>query len=35
MVNGFSLSNWQMKNEKHEIEWTADEEGWDEVISND
>jgi hypothetical protein len=30
--NGFSLSNWQMKNEKHEIEWTADEEGWDEVI---
>jgi hypothetical protein len=31
--NGFSLSNWQMKNEKHEIEWTADEEGWDEVIA--
>ena len=30
--NGFSLSNWQMKNEKHEIEWTADHEGWDEVI---
>jgi hypothetical protein len=22
--NGFSLSNWQMKNEKHEIEWMAD-----------
>jgi hypothetical protein len=21
-----------MKNEKHEIEWAADEEGWDEVI---
>jgi hypothetical protein len=31
--NGFSLSNWQMKHEKHEIEWTADEEGWDEVIA--
>jgi hypothetical protein len=31
--NGFSLSNWQMKNEKHEIEWAADEEGWDEVIA--
>jgi len=30
--NGFAVSNWQMKNEKHEIEWTADEEGWDEVI---
>ena len=29
---GFSISNWQMKNEKHEIEWTADDEGWDEVI---
>jgi hypothetical protein len=22
-----------MKNEKHEIEWTADEEGWNEVIA--
>jgi hypothetical protein len=21
-----------MKHEKHEIEWTADEEGWDKVI---
>jgi hypothetical protein len=31
--NGFSLSNWQMKNEKHEIEWEADEGGWDEVIA--
>jgi hypothetical protein len=30
--NGFSISNWQMKHEKHEIEWTADEEGWDKVI---
>ena len=29
---GFAISNWQMKNEKHEIEWTADDEGWDEVI---
>jgi len=29
---GFAISNWQMKHEKHEIEWTADEEGWDEVI---
>jgi hypothetical protein len=30
--NGFALSNWQMKHKKHEIEWTADEEGWDVVI---
>jgi hypothetical protein len=30
--NGFAVSNWQMKNEKHEIEWTADEENWNEVI---
>jgi hypothetical protein len=30
---GNSISNWQMKNPQHEIEWTADEEGWDEVIS--
>ena len=29
---GSAISNWQMKNEKHEIEWTADEEGWNEVI---
>ena len=31
--NGFALSNWQMNHPKHEIEWMADEEGWDEVIS--
>ena len=30
--NGFALSNWQMKHPIHEIEWMADEEGWDEVI---
>jgi len=30
--NGFAVSNWQMKYGKHEIEWTADHEGWDEVI---
>jgi hypothetical protein len=29
---GFAISNWQMKHQKHEIEWMADEEGWDEVI---
>jgi hypothetical protein len=29
---GFAISNWQMKYEKHEIEWTSDHEGWDEVI---
>jgi hypothetical protein len=23
--NGFAVSNWQMKYEKHEIEWTADQ----------
>ena len=31
--NGFALSNWQMNHPKHEVEWEADEEGWDEVIS--
>jgi hypothetical protein len=30
--NGFSLSNWQFKYQVHEIEWAADEEGWDEAI---
>ena len=30
--NGFSLSNWQFLYQVHEIEWTADENGWDEVI---
>jgi len=29
---GYAVSNWQMKHAKHEIEWMADEEGWDEVI---
>jgi hypothetical protein len=29
---GFAVSNWQIKHTKHEIEWTADEEGWDVVI---
>ena len=29
----FALSNWQMNHPKHEIEWVADEEGWDEVIA--
>ena len=31
--NGFALSNFQMRHPKHEIEWVADEEGWDEVIA--
>jgi hypothetical protein len=31
--NGFSLSNWQMKNEKHEIEWEADGNMWGGVIA--
>jgi hypothetical protein len=31
--NGFAISNWQINHPKHEIEWTADEEGWDEVIA--
>ena len=30
---GFAISNWQMNHPKHEIEWVADEEGWDEVIA--
>jgi len=30
--NGFALSNWQMEYPKHEVEWMADEEGWDNVI---
>jgi hypothetical protein len=29
---GYSISNWQMKTTKHDLEWLADEEGWDEVI---
>ena len=31
--NGFSLSNWQMKHEKHEVEWEADENMWGGVIA--
>jgi hypothetical protein len=31
--NGFALSNWQMKHEKHEIEWEADENMWGGVIA--
>ena len=31
--NGFALSNWQMKHEKHEIEWEADENIWGGVIA--
>ena len=31
--NGFALSNWGMKHEKHEIEWEADENMWGGVIS--
>lgn len=30
---GFAISNWQMNHPQHEIEWMADEERWDEVIS--
>ena len=30
---GFSISNWQMKHPKHEIEWEADENNWGGVIS--
>jgi len=29
---GRAISNWQMKYSKHEIEWKADEENWNEVI---
>jgi hypothetical protein len=31
--NGFAISNWQMKHEKHEIEWEADENMWGGVIA--
>ena len=31
--NGFALSNWGMKHEKHEIEWEADENMWGGVIT--
>ena len=30
--NGFSLRNWQMRHEPHDIEWVADEGNWKEVI---
>jgi hypothetical protein len=30
---GFSISNWQMKHAKHEIEWEADENMWGGVIA--
>jgi hypothetical protein len=30
---GFAVSNWQMKHQKHDIEWKADENEWDEVIA--
>jgi hypothetical protein len=29
---GNALSNWQMEHPKHEIEWMADGEEWDNVI---
>ena len=32
MGGGFATSNWQMIHPKHEVEWTADEEKWDDVI---
>ena len=31
--NGFAISNWQINHPKHEIEWMADQKGWDEVIA--
>jgi hypothetical protein len=30
---GFSISNWQMKHPKHEIEWEADENEWGGIIA--
>lgn len=30
---GFSLSNWQMKHPKHDIEWEADAGEWQGVIA--
>ena len=29
---GFALSNWQMKHDRYDIEWMADENDWDQVI---
>ena len=30
--NGFALSNWQFKHSIDEIEWSADDQHWEEVI---
>lgn len=30
---GSALSNWQMKHATHDIEWSADEQKWNEVIA--
>ena len=30
---GFAISNWQMKHQKHEIEWKADGNEWGGVIA--
>tara|TARA_R110000803_G_C11919609_1_gene314179 strand:+ start:702 stop:998 length:297 start_codon:yes stop_codon:yes gene_type:complete len=30
---GFAISNWQMKHQKHEIEWEADENEWGGVMA--
>ena len=30
--NGFSLSNWQIKFERFELEWFADDEQWSDVV---
>ena len=30
---GYAVSNWRMKHEKFEVEWKADENHWDSVIS--
>ena len=30
--NGFSLSNWQIKFERFELEWFADDEQWEDVV---
>lgn len=30
---GFAVSNWQMKHEQHEVEWVADEDMWNRVIT--
>tara|TARA_R110000772_G_scaffold266008_1_gene387941 strand:+ start:207 stop:503 length:297 start_codon:yes stop_codon:yes gene_type:complete len=30
---GFAIPNWQMKHQKHEIEWEADENEWGGVMA--